>query len=334
MSQTQTPRKAGRRGADRGRGPQLAVGVVIVLVLVGIVLLAVVAGDNDGGGSDTGGAVQELMHVHGLEVPVWAEGQVYVATHEGLLRIDANGDWRRVSEQLHDFMGFAAHPSEKGTLYSSGHPAPGSDLANPIGFMASTDGGATWQPRALQGQADFHAMAVHADGEVVYGWTSAGQTGLHRSEDGGHSWEHVSAGGLEQRGGAFTLAVDPQDANRVVAGTETALLASDDKGQSWQPLLEQPVTAVAFTPGQPERMLAYSAAPEGGLLASHDAGETWQPLGFGLEEDAVGHIAVDPADDQAVYLATFAQDLYRTSDGGDSWQQLAEDGTPTDEPAN
>lgn len=334
MSQTHTPPKAERRGANRGRRPQLAVGVVIALVLVGIVLLAVLAGDNDGGGSEPGGAVDEFTHLHGLELPAWADGQVYVATHEGLLRIDADGQWRRVSEQPHDFMGFAAHPSEQGTLYSSGHPAPDSDLANPIGFMASTDGGATWQPRALQGQADFHAMAVHADGEVVYGWTSAGQTGLHRSGDGGHTWEQVSAGGLEQRGGAFTLAVDPQDADRVMAGTETALLASDDGGQSWQPLLEQPVTAVAFTPGQPERLLAYSATPEGGLLASDDGGETWQPLGFGLEEDAVGHIAVDPADDQVIYLATFAQGLYHTSDGGDNWQQLAEDGKPTNESAN
>lgn len=329
MSQTQTPRTAQRRTAGRGRRPQLAVGVVIALVLVGIVLLAVLAGDDEGGGSEAGGPVEEFMHLHGVEIPAWAEGQVYVATHEGLLRIDAEGEWRTVSEQPHDFMGFAAHPSEQGTLYSSGHPAPGSDLANPIGFMASTDGGATWQPRALQGQADFHAMAVHADGEVVYGWTMAGQTGLHRSDDAGHSWTQVPAGGLEQRGGALTLAVDPEDADRVVAGTETALLASDDGGQAWEPLLEAPVTAVAFAPGESERMLAYSAAPGDGLRASDDGGATWQPLGFGLEEDAVGHIAVDPADTDVVYLATFGQDLYRTTDGGDTWDQLADEGTRT-----
>lgn len=90
------------------------------------------AGDDEGG-ADRGGAVEELRHIHGLEIPAWAEGQVYLATHEGLLRVDAEGQWRRVSERPHDFMGFAAHPSEQGTLIPAGIPPPAATSPIPSG---------------------------------------------------------------------------------------------------------------------------------------------------------------------------------------------------------
>jgi hypothetical protein len=95
--------------------------------------------------------VERFHHIHGLEVPAWAGGDVYVSTHEGLVRIDAQGRWTWVGEARHDFMGFSAHPSEEGVLYTSGHPAPGSALPNPLGFMVSRDGGQSWETLALAG---------------------------------------------------------------------------------------------------------------------------------------------------------------------------------------
>jgi photosystem II stability/assembly factor-like uncharacterized protein len=160
---------------------------------------------------------------------------VFVSTHQGLIRIDATGDWWFISEQPHDFMGFAVDPTTPDVVYSSGHPAPGSRLRNPIGFMVSTDAGATWTTRALEGQVDFHAMAVQpTDGQIIYGWDVS--NGLHRSTDAGHNWERVPAELLGQAGGALSLAVDPGDAQRILAGTPAGLLESRDGGATWTPL--------------------------------------------------------------------------------------------------
>lgn len=283
--------------------------------------------DGSEGSGAEGSAVTTFMHVHGLEVPAWAPDGVFLSTHEGLIRIDAEGEWRHVSEERHDFMGFSAHPSEENVLFSSGHPAPGSALVNPLGFMVSTDGGRTWTVQALEGRADFHAMAVGGDGQAVYGWTSAGDAGLHRSVDGGQAWERVPASDLEGAGGAIALAVHPTGGDEVWAGTQAGLMRSRDGGRSWETVAgEIPVTAVSIDPADPDRMLAYAPSPGEGLLESTDGGATWSPLGWVLDDDAVGHLAVHPADPGLLYAGTFNASLYRSDDGGRTWETLARAG--------
>jgi photosystem II stability/assembly factor-like uncharacterized protein len=281
----------------------------------------------DMGTQTAGEPVEGFLHLHGLDIAPWVPDEVYVSTHQGLIRIDSDGAWRYVSEEPHDFMGFAADPTEPDVLYSSGHPAPGSGLANPIGFMVSTDAGVAWTPRALQGQVDFHAMAVQpSDGQVVYGWDAAG--GLQRSTDAGQNWRTVAAGLLEQAAGALSLAVDADDPDRVLAGTQVALLESRDGGTSWTPLLELSVTAVVTVADDPDRVVAYAATANDGLLESTDGGATWTPLGLVVTDDAGGHLAVHPTDPDTIYAGTFGEDLYRTLDGGGSWEKLAEAGQP------
>lgn len=278
---------------------------------------------------DVGEPVDAFMHVHGLAIPGWAQDTVYLSTHEGLLALGPKNGWVGVSRESHDFMGFSAHPTEDGVLYSSGHPARASRLRNPIGFMVSTDGGATWRTRALQGEADFHAMAVQpGDGEVIYGW-NVSPPGLHRSLDGGRTWQRIASSFLEQAGGAFSLAIHPADSARIYAGSQQGLLASRGGGANWEALLEGPVTAVATDARDPDRLVAYAALQ--GLVLSEDGGATFRPLGFEIGDDAaVSHIAINPRDPSNLYLGTIGQSLYRSTDGGESWEQLAEGGRLTD----
>ncbi|MPY96311.1 MAG: hypothetical protein GEV08_25585 [Acidimicrobiia bacterium] len=270
--------------------------------------------------------VETFMHIHGVEVPAWAPDEVYVSTHQGLIRIGADGEWRFISASDHDFMGFRAHPGEPEVFYSSGHPDLDSGVSNPVGFMVSRDGAVTWEPIALEGAADFHAMAVQSDdGDVVYGWSG----GLHRSADGGQTWEQVPAGTLEQAGGALGLAVHPGDPDELLAATQVGLLRSRDGGRSWEPLLAGVgVTAVEFVPGDTERLVAYVAEPAQGLVSSDDGGASWTEVGWALEGDAVGHIAMHPEDPDVVHVGTYGESLYRSGDGGRSFEPLAEAGVP------
>lgn len=321
------------RHGPSGRGQRGGVRRGALLVGAGVVVAAAVVTALGWWPAERGAAeetVTEFSHVHGLEVPAWDADAVYVSTHEGLIRIGEQGAWRWVGERRHDFMGFSAHPTEAGVLYSSGHPESGSELPNPIGFMVSTDRGATWQPRALAGEADFHTMAVGAEDERIYGWNGVGEPGLFRSDDGGRDWEVVSAGAaLAELGGALSLAVSPADSDVVWAGLQGGLVRNGEAGDDWEAVhTGGPVTAVVADPADGDRLLAYVATAEEGLVASRDGGDSWNNLGLVLEDAAVAHLAIHPDDPELVYAATTGADVLRSRDGGQTWEALARAGEP------
>jgi hypothetical protein len=309
--------------------------VLLAAIAAGLVLLvAAWAAFSLAGGERDAAAVERFMHVHGLAIPAWAPDAVYLSTHQGLIRIDEVGGWRFVSEQRHDFMGFAHHPVREGVFYSSGHPAPGSGLRNPIGFMVSEDGGATWEPVSLQGEVDFHAMTMsHADPDVVYGWNVSGAAGLYRSKDGGRSWQRPAADALMGVRGVFSLAAHPTEPRHVLAGTTDGLWRSLDGGETWEQLLPGvAVTALATSRRAPDRALAYLADGRTGLAVLEDLEDpagSIRSLGLLLpDDDAVVHIAVHPTDEGVIYAGTAGQHLFVTKGGGGSWQQVARDGRP------
>jgi hypothetical protein len=302
--------------------------VAVALAAAAVVVALAAARDTTPGGPDglAGAPVEQFMHVHGLAIAPWAPDDVYLSTHLGLIRISPDGRWRYVSEEPHDFMGFAVHPQAEGVHYTSGHPSIGSGLQNPLGFMVSTDAGRTWEVRSMHDEVDFHAMAVdHIDGEVIYGFDVYGGR-LLRSSDAGHTWDHRA---LPHPQGALSLAVHPTDPDTVLAGTPSGLVVSRDAGRTWGAVLDgQTVTAVAVGPAIPERIVIY--APGEGLLESLDASRSWRPLGPDLGEDAVTHIALHPTDADIVYVGTLQEAIYRTLDGGTTWEQLAEGGVPVE----
>jgi hypothetical protein len=319
-----------RAGTDpRGaRSWRLLAGAVGAIIAVAALLTWALSGDDDA--APAGTAADQFMHVHGLETPAWSADGIFLSTHQGLIKI-VGDEWTYVSELPHDFMGFAAHPTESDVLYSSGHPAPGSLLRNPIGFMVSTDAGATWEVRSLEGEADFHAMAVGAAGDVIYGWNIAGEAKLYRSIDDGATWDRLDTPELHAAGGVLTLTAHPDDPDVVWAGTPAGLYRSTDQGMSWDAAATTPATAIAIDPADPDRILTYAPPPGDGLLESADGGQTWVPSGWLLDadDDAVGHLAVDSADPQVIYAGTYREDVYRSVDGGVTWESLAGAGVPT-----
>ncbi|MFJ3954758.1 hypothetical protein ACIPXV_32810 [Streptomyces libani] len=63
-----------------------------------------------------------LSHIHGLGVDP-ADGQLYVATHGGVIAVADDGSSQRVSDTA-DYMGFTVAGPK--TFLGSGHPAEGS----------------------------------------------------------------------------------------------------------------------------------------------------------------------------------------------------------------
>ena len=274
--------------------------------------------------------VDELHHIHGLAVDPNDPTIVFIATHGGLVRLVDGKRWEYVGEGRSDLMGFTVHPSERGVMYVSGHPDHSSHLPNPIGVMVSRDGGQSWQPLALAGKVDLHAMTIAADGKTLYGWNVTGSLGLYRISVRDAGWARVDATGLQD---VFGLAAHPQRANTLVAGARGGLLVSEDGGRTWSPmsgaLSGVPVTAVAYHPKNPEMLYAYAVAPQLGVVKSEDGGRQWKSLGFFLgEKDAVNVFAISPHQLEIIYASTFTSDLYRSEDGGKRWQPLVRHGRP------
>jgi hypothetical protein len=116
---------------------------------------------------------------------------------------------------------------------------------------------------------------------------------------------------------------------------------SDDYGRTWNPIFDhestQSIGAIAVAPSNPN--IIYVATGEGlhrpdlsvgnGIYKSTDAGKTWTHLGLrdGFQIPAIG---VDPRDPNRVFAAVLGhpygpneeRGLFRSNDGGQSWQKV------------
>lgn len=92
------------------------------------------------------------------------------------------------------------------------------------------------------------------------------------------------------------------------------------------------VSAVAPSGTDPSRL--YVAGADGGVWRSDDAGASWTPLTDDMPTQAVGALAVDPTNDDVIYVGTgeanfanhsrYGLGLYKSTDGGATWEHLAE----------
>jgi photosystem II stability/assembly factor-like uncharacterized protein len=196
-------------------------------------------------------------------------------------------------------------------------------------------------------------------------WLGGAPGVLFRSDDGGMSFEpnrallehptrdqwNPGAGGLC----CHSIQLDPSNPRTLYIGISAAgVFRSDDGGESWTP--RNSGTAADFMPEKyPEvgqcvhKVLVHPARPERlwqqnhcGVYRSDNGGESWERLdGNGLPSDFGFGLALDPHDPDVAYVVPEegAENrvtcdgrlgVYRTSDGGASWE-LASEGLP--EPA-
>ena len=269
-------------------------------------LTACAVGGDDGsvpnaGGAGAGTAADlDVSHVHALDVDPADPSRVFVATHDGLLRFEEGQGLERIGDIRSDFMGFAVGPD--GVLLASGHPAPEEDGPFALGLIRSTDGGSTWDPAALSGEADLHAMDA-GEGAVV-GYDAA--TGVLRVSDDGKTFEDIDAGT-----GYIDVAA-ASEGGRVLATTaEAGLVQSDDGGRTFAPVA-----------GAPQLVLV-DIAPDGAVIgvgidgAIHTSSGTgeWQQREGSADE---GLQAFTTGPDGAVWLLD-SRGLLRSSDSGDSF---------------
>ena len=129
------------------------------------------------------------------------------------------------------------------------------------------------------------------------------------------------------------LAYVPGNSARLIATTNNDVNLSNDDGETWQPLglgKKMPVPyfrGLAQLANNPSSILLGNGdAPPGttGLIArSLDGGLTWTAAEMpGRANSTIWNFAVHPADPTLVYAGSVSGQLYRSRDGGASWQKL------------
>jgi len=268
---------------------RLAMGSALLLTLTA-------CGQVTNGSDDVPGETLDVTHVHGLAVDPEDPGRVFIATHEGFGAWTEDGV-ERVSGSTADFMGFTVGPD--GTFYGSGHPGRGEDGPSSVGLVRSTDGGRTWEPVSLAGEADFHALAADEDGLVGYD----ANTGQLRLSDDGEQWEDVDA-----PTGYLDLVADPASERFVGTTGQGVLVASEDGGRTFAPVPDAP------------RLLLVDFFADGGLLGVAADGQlllggtdgSWEAAGARAGE---GLQAMTVGPDDTIWLLDDAG-LQRSEDRG------------------
>ncbi|MFN8452846.1 MAG: hypothetical protein U0521_30600, partial [Anaerolineae bacterium] len=146
------------------------------------------------------------------------------------------------------------------------------------------------------------------------------------SADDGRTWNRGQAAALEKP--VTCLAVSPGfSQDRVaLAGTDGAgILRSTDGGRRWQyasfGLQDFSIMALAAVADWTDREVAFAATPTG-LYRSPNGGRAWKAANRGLEGCIVLSIAPSPnfASDGVVFAGTVSDGIFRSCDGGITWQ--------------
>lgn len=141
------------------------------------------------------------------------------------------------------------------------------------------------------------------------------------------SWISVGPDGGDVR----TLSADPANASRVLLGTSAGqIYQSEDGGKIWQRFVrigkgnDYVVDHIIFDPQQPGviYVAAWTLESEGGsVFKTTDNGHSWQPLSS-LEGKSVRSMAI-AASDPNVLVAGTLDGVYRTRNGGQTWQHIS-----------
>jgi photosystem II stability/assembly factor-like uncharacterized protein len=158
--------------------------------------------------------------------------------------------------------------------------------------------------------------------------------------------EWRSVGPVVQGGRLVDLEVVPgQPYTFYAAYASGGLWKTSNNGHSFEPLFDhQPsiiMGDIAVDPNHPETVWVGTGENNSsrssyggmGIYRSDDGGQSWRYMGLG-DTDRIGRILIDPNDSDRIYVAALGKlytpggqrGIFRSTDGGKSWQQILEGG--------
>jgi len=190
-------------------------------------------------------------------------------------------------------------------LISSEEPSHFWAIVQGIGLFETQDGGTSWTPSNKGLRAEWprphdevgfcvHKLVRTPDAQRMY---QQNHCGMHRSDDGGHTWSEITEGLPSDFG--FAAAAHPHDRDTFYV--------------------------VPLDPGHGRCMPDGHAA----VWRTRDGGSSWQQLDRGLpHEDAYLGVlregmSIDSYDTPGLYFGTSTGQVFGSTDEGESWSEIA-----------
>jgi photosystem II stability/assembly factor-like uncharacterized protein len=268
------------------------------------------------------------------------------------LVLDRFPSWRRLDTTGGGGQtGIATHPTNPNIVYMA------SDNG---GLFKTENGGDTWfSVSSNLGAYRLGSVILDPlDPEVIYvaastdygSTTSGGGTGeIHRSLNGGLSWEFVSdaMGGFQnsfpnQR--SIVIAYDPADLGRfdpdgdglsdvILVGAWTGpvdppvggIWRSEDEGRTFTHLTLKDKNMTALRAFAGDANLLFATTYEGQVFRSEDLGESWKNITANMPLAHPTDLVVHPTDKAILYVTcrwcqAGEAPVWKTADGGQSWE--------------
>lgn len=154
-------------------------------------------------------------------------------------------------------------------------------------------------------------------------------------------WENVT-GSMANRnsacGNITMLSVKPDDGSVIAGLSEAGLFVTNDRGATWTALGDGPQSTpitnrpsqIVYDPDEPSRYWLAGTYVTPGIYRTDDDGVTFESLGDAWHNE---YLSIDFSDAKRKTLLAGsheqAQTLWRSSDGGDTWDQIGAN-VPTD----
>ena len=209
---------------------------------------------------------------------------------------------------------------------------------------------------AITGRVD---RVAGVPGDPLTYYAAFSQGGVWKSENGGREWKPVFDD--QPTNSIGSIAVAPSDANVLYVGTGeanirgnvsfgTGIFKSVDAGKHWQQVWKAhgQIGTMAIHPRNSDIAFAavlgspFGSGKERGVYRTTDGGKSWLQVLFVDERTGAADVTFDPDNPHILYAGMWqvlrqpwtatsggpGSGLYRSSDGGETWQRLKDKGLP------
>ncbi|MDR2669801.1 MAG: hypothetical protein LBC14_07620 [Desulfovibrio sp.] len=233
--------------------------------------------------------------------------------------------WHKIALDTVHVVSFVSDPARPDTLYA----------VTSRGLLKSTDSGTQWVPLGTNLPESVLPSSVavnHLNSRELY--VSYDGAGIYKSSDGGNTWQAVNEGlpNLNVR----CILISPKDPNLIYIGIMGGVALSTNGGRNWHMSSgfkrAVNVNAVAVDPKNPQYLFA--ATGGAGVFKSGNGGVSWVDVNQGLSSLSILALHIDPENPDIVlagayhpatptdfYVGEANGGVFRTVDGGRTWQE-------------